>query len=180
MFGVFIKYPLDTLRRSPLEQYSMAKRGKSFKAMELNSSGTSLAWTTLTWLSLQKKRVEHTAMVWKSEYVQRSLGYFVNTTKGFTLTSSLSEFPCSSGLCSWSSALGGKASQQSYLLTPVSTQKQYKTKPVTHLDPELMFSYLQHTGEYMNLQDVGTGRHAQSLPSPVSPSFPTSRRAGSV
>lgn len=41
-----------TLRRSPLEQYSMASKGRSFSPMELNSAGTSLASTTFTWLSL--------------------------------------------------------------------------------------------------------------------------------
>lgn len=44
-----------TLRRSPLEQYSMAKRGKSFKAMCFISSGTSLAVTTFKWFNLPRE-----------------------------------------------------------------------------------------------------------------------------
>lgn len=55
VFRVFIKYPCATLRRSPFEQYSMASSGRSFIAMELNSAGTSLAWTTFTWFSLHIK-----------------------------------------------------------------------------------------------------------------------------
>lgn len=43
MFKAFIIYSFGTLRKSPLEQYSIASKGRSFRAMGLNSSGTSLA-----------------------------------------------------------------------------------------------------------------------------------------
>lgn len=45
-----------TFLRSPLEQYSMARRGRSFKAISLISSGTSLAVTTLMWFNLGHDR----------------------------------------------------------------------------------------------------------------------------
>lgn len=44
-----------TLRRSLPEQYSMVSRGESFRENDLNSSGTSLAWTTFIWFSLWSK-----------------------------------------------------------------------------------------------------------------------------
>lgn len=46
-----------TFLRSPLEQYSMARSGRSFKAISFISSGTSLAVTTLMWFSLGQRRI---------------------------------------------------------------------------------------------------------------------------
>lgn len=45
-----------TFLRSPLEQYSMARSGRSFKAISFISSGTSLAVTTLMWFNLGEER----------------------------------------------------------------------------------------------------------------------------
>lgn len=43
-----------TFLRSPLEQYSMANSGRSFKDMCVTSSGTSRAVTTLMWFNLRE------------------------------------------------------------------------------------------------------------------------------
>lgn len=118
----FLCYPLCTLRRSPLEQYSMVNRGKSFKAIELNSSGTSLAWTTFTWLSLGQKESQTHRNSWTGiKCVVKVLRIYLGKRWWFTLTSSWSESLCSSGLCSWSSTPGGRVSQQSSLQIPAHT-----------------------------------------------------------
>ena len=65
---------LLTFRRSPLEQYSIASNGRSFKAMCFISSGTSLAVTTLRWLILNVGEVKEGNEIALNSQVNRTRG----------------------------------------------------------------------------------------------------------
>lgn len=71
-------------------------------------------------------------MIWQEENVRCNLlmGYFGNTSRWFTLTSSWSESLCSSGLYCSGSAPGGTVWQRSFLPTPApnTDREQHQAK----------------------------------------------------
>lgn len=116
------------MRRSPLEQYSMASRGRSLMAMEATSSGTSLAWTIFTWFSLLKKCNKTCCIpLASSKCVARIINSIYRQCIYTIRTSSWFESPCSSVLYSCHSDPSGKVSQQFSLLSPAPRAERGET-----------------------------------------------------
>lgn len=166
---VLVFSSFGTLRRSLPEQYSMVSRGESFKENDFNSSGTSLAWTTFIWFSLRfkkKKRQSNRPEAWVGCAVKTSIiDFFCRKLTDFFMI--------------WISLI------QRLLLAEFNSRRQSFTAILssdsckntedngTNLGRKEYFPHGQK-----DLQGVGRERHSQILPSPVSSSFPKSRRDG--
>lgn len=155
----------------------MASSGRSFKAIELNSAGTSRAWTTFPWFSLQKKARQTCCLTgkqqnkgwnvfaWNYQYMQMITAHFFMIWISLLQRSLFLEF---------------SSRRQSFtaIFSPDSwTEHRRGVKQITNTSGSW---FQRRTDGWQNLQGAGTGRRAQSLPSQVFPSSPKSHTAGSV